>query len=70
MGLGIPKESDLEGQQALIIGLAQDWGKQRLQSCGHKQNFAWTNTQRKGAVTPQETESKLSASVGGPPVEA
>ena len=28
-----------------------------------------TKTQRKGAVTLQETEPKLSASVGGPPVK-
>ena len=31
-GLGIPRESDLEGQKDLIIELPQDWGKQRLQS--------------------------------------
>ena len=36
---------------------------------GHKQNFAHTKTQRKGAVNPQETEPKLPASVAGPPVE-
>ena len=27
-GLGIPRESDLEGQQDLIIGLSQDFWKQ------------------------------------------
>ena len=37
---------------------------------GHKQNSVCTKTQRRGAVTLQETESKPSASVGGPPVEA
>ena len=37
---------------------------------GHKQNFAHTKTQRKGAVTPQETEADLPAGIGGPPVEA
>ena len=31
-GLGIPRESDLEGQWDLIIGLPQNWGNQRLQS--------------------------------------
>ena len=31
-GLGIPKESDLEGQCDLILGLPKDWGKQKLQS--------------------------------------
>ena len=28
-GLGIPRESDFEGQWDLIIRLSQDWGKQR-----------------------------------------
>ena len=37
---------------------------------GHKQSLVHTNTQRKGVVTPQETEPKLLARVGGPPVEA
>ena len=35
---------------------------------GHKQNLAHTKTQRKGAMTPQKNESKLSVSVGGSPV--
>ena len=35
---------------------------------GHKQNLECTKTQRKGAVIPQETELKLPASAGGPPV--
>ena len=37
---------------------------------GDKQNLACTKTQREGAVTPQETEMKLPASVGGSSVEA
>ena len=37
---------------------------------GHKQNLAHSETQRKGAVTSQETEPKLPASTGGLPVEA
>ena len=37
---------------------------------GHKQNSASTKTQRREAVTPQEADPKLPASVGGPPVEA
>ena len=37
---------------------------------GHKQNLAYTRTQGKGAVIPQETEPDLSASVGGSSVEA
>ena len=64
--LGILRDSDLEGQQDLIIGLLQDWGKQRLH---RKQNLAHTKTRKKGAMTPQETEPKLPASVGGSPVE-
>ena len=36
---------------------------------GHKQNFVHIKTQRRGAVTPEETEPKLPASVRGPPVE-
>ena len=30
--LGIPRESDFEGQWDLIIELPEDWGKQRLYS--------------------------------------
>ena len=41
------------------MGLSQDLGKQRLQSWkGYKKNLVCTKTQRKGAMTPQETESK------------
>jgi len=29
-GLGIPREYGFEGQQDLITGLPQDWGRQRL----------------------------------------
>ena len=32
LGLGIPSESDFEGQKDLITGLPQHWGKQRLHS--------------------------------------
>ena len=35
----------------------------------HKQNFVCTKTQRRGAVTTQEPEPKLPASVKRPPVE-
>ena len=37
---------------------------------GHKQNSVHAKTQRRGAVTPQQTEPKIPASVGGPPLEA
>ena len=56
-GLGIPRESNFEGQRDLIIELSQDLGKQTLE--GHKQKFMCTRTQGKGEMTPQETESDL-----------
>ena len=37
---------------------------------GHRQNFVCTSTQKKEAVTPQETEQKLPAGVGGSSVKA
>ena len=68
-GLGIPRESDLEGQWDLITGLPQGWGKQRLQSWRAQANLAHTKIQGKETVAPQETESDLPASVRGFPVE-
>ena len=61
-GLEITMESDLEGQWDFIIGIPQDWVKQRLQ-------YWWAQTKRERAVAPLETEPKLSASVGRSPVE-
>ena len=56
-GLGIPRESNIEGQWDLIIGLPQDWREKRDSSLGgYKQNLALTKTQRKGAMTAHETE--------------
>ena len=62
--------SDLEDQQDLIRGLPQYWGKQTPVLEGTDKICTHQETQRKGAVTPQETEPKLPASVGGCPVEA
>ena len=42
--------------------LTQDWK--------HKQNFVFTRTQEKGAVTPQETDPDLPMSVQESLVEA
>ena len=67
--LGIPRKSDLEGHQDLIIWLPQDLGKQRLQSWRAQTNPVHIKSQRKGSVTPQKTEPTLSASVRGSPVE-
>jgi len=45
-------------------------GRNRNSSLGwYKQNFACTKTQRKGAMTPQETGPNLPATVGGSAVE-
>ena len=72
-GLGIPRES--EGQRGLIIGLPQDWGKQRLQSwraqiksCMHQDPEERSSDPTAEPV--QETKPKLCASVEGFPVEA
>ena len=53
-GLGIPGESGLKGQWDLIMGLPEDWGKQRLQS--------W-RAQTKPCVH-QDSEERSSDSVG------
>ena len=63
--MGIPKDSDFEGQWDLITGLPHDMGEIDSSLGAHKQNLAYTKTQGKGAVTPQETEPKLPARVGG-----
>ena len=68
-GLGNTKESDLEGQWDLIIGLPLYCGKQGLQSCRAQTKSYTPQYQRKRAVTPQETEPQLPASIGGSPVE-
>ena len=47
----------------MIIGLPQDWGKE------HKQNLACIRTQKKRAVTPEETKPDIHASIGGSLVE-
>ena len=39
-GLGIPREFGLEGQQDLIIGIPEDWGKHKLQSWGAQTKFS------------------------------
>ena len=42
-GLGIPRESDFEGQWDLVTGLPQDWEKD-FTFGGQKQNFSCTKT--------------------------
>ena len=57
----------------MITGLPQDFHRSlgnRDSSRGvHKQNLVYAKTQKKGVVTPQETEPKLPIRVGGSPVE-
>ena len=60
-GLGIPKESDFEGQQDLITGLPQDWVKQRLLEGTNK--ILWAPGPGDETVTPQETESDVPENV-------
>ena len=68
-GLEIPRESDLSPTR-LDHKTYTGVGETDSSLGGHKQNLARTKIQRKGAVTPRETEPKLHASVGGSPVEA
>ena len=68
MGLGIPRESGLEGQWDLMIGLPEDRGKQRLQSWRAQTKFCLHQDPEERSSDPKETEPKPPASVGGPPV--
>ena len=50
--LGIHRESDFEGQWDLIIGLSQDWGRQRLHFWRAQKMSVCTKTQGKGVQWP------------------
>ena len=53
----------------MIIGLPEDWGRQRLQSWKAQTNFRLHQDPEKSS-DPKETEPKLARpQVGGPPVE-
>ena len=67
--LGIPRESDLEGQQDLIIGLPQDWRKQSLVLESTYKIYVYQD-QEKRSSDPTGDSPKLPAGVGGSPVEA
>ena len=69
-GLGSPRESDLEDHQDLIIGLPQGLRETKTPILEKKNNLVCINTEWKGEVIPQKTESKLPASVRGSPVGA
>ena len=68
--LGIPRESGLKGSRIWSLTFPRTKVTRESSLRGHKQNSASTKTQRREAVTPQEADPKLPASVGGPPVEA
>ena len=68
-GGGITRESDFEGQWDLIVGLQQDWRKERFHSWrAHTQQCVHQDP-GEGAVTPQETEPDILATVGRSPAE-
>ena len=68
--LGIPRESGLKGSRIWSLAFPRTKVTRDSSLRGHKQNSASTKTQRREAVTPQEADPKLPASVGGSPVEA
>ena len=51
-GLGIPRESGLENQWDFIIGLPEDWGKQRLQSWRAQTKFFTDQDPEKRSSNP------------------
>ena len=51
----------MEDQWDLIAELTRDWGNRDCWRA--QQNFVYTRTQEKGAVTPQETEPDLPVTV-------
>ena len=69
-GLGIPRDSDFEGQHDLITGLPQDWDKQKLHSWRAQTKFCSYQDPGERSSDPTETEPGQPASVGGPFVEA
>ena len=58
-GLGIPRESDFEGQRDLIPQLPKDWGKQRLLEGTHTQKSCVHQDPGERSSDPQETEPDL-----------
>ena len=66
-GLEIPRESGLESQQICLMAFQRTEGNRDSGLGEHKQNFV--HTKRRGAEIPQETEPKLPACVGWPPVD-
>ena len=61
--MGIPRKSDFEGYQDLITALPQDWGKQTSLLESINKILHKPRSRKKGAMTPWETETDLSASV-------
>ena len=55
-GMGILRESDVEGQRDLITGLPQDWGKPRLQCWRAHTQFCMHRDSEERSRAPQETD--------------
>ena len=69
-GLGIPRESGLEGQWDLIRGLPEYWGKQTPVLEGTNKILHAPRPRGEEPWPHRKPKSKLPASVGGSPVEA
>ena len=67
-GVRIPRESDFKSQQNVIMGLPENWWKERLHTWTHKTSVC-TRTKGKWAVTSQKTESNILPSIGGSSTE-
>ena len=57
-GLGIPRQSSPEGQQDLIIGLPEDWRKERLQSWRAQTKFCMHQDPEEKSSDPTEDSTK------------
>ena len=69
-GLGIPRESGLEGQRNLIMGFPQDWEKQTPALEGMNKTLHAPRARGKEQWPHRRLNQKYLLSVGGPLVEA
>ena len=68
-GLGIPRESGFGGQWGLIIGLPEDWEKQRLQSWRTHTKFCAHQDPEERSIDPIGDWNKTTCQCWRPPVE-
>ena len=69
MGGGAPRESGFEGQQGLIAGIPQDWGKQKLSSWRAHTRSCEQQDPGKKAVISSEPRLDPPDGIGGSPGE-